>query len=295
MEAGGAQHTLANGRRQPIREHQVGHIGYHGARQCRGAKAALDESPHCCRAALQLDVQLPAGAEAARGLVAHAPGQVGELLSVGWWQEEIACPAAQHAQAVDQPAQEIVGAQQFLQVAARDDVDGLQGAQRRGRPGRAYAGLVFAVQHLQDLGGVLHVYQRARAVLGVVAAGLVLLLELQQPRGAQLVQVERRRLVQYLVADSLHLSAKAGVPRDGPQPRERQALHAVGRPARSVVAGEAVDRAGQRPVNAMGPQLEVDLEQAVLLGLDEARQLLDHAGEVLARALLVVQQQQLQV
>ena len=287
-EAGAAQERQLYVRRDPARSHGPGsdrcgsgRCGTDREHQVRrpdrvGApgdglvtEAAIHERPNCRGVHLEVGTELRRLAQTAVAAVADAPRQVRVFHAVGGRQQQVPRRAAQHAQAVDQAPQEVVGGGQHLRFRVLDHLQPAELIQRcvhaRGSQGRC----VRSVHDLQDLHRVLDVHQRPGAELGVGDAARALLAHLPRAQVCEGRHVERSARVQHAVPQPLDPRAQRPVAGHRAQPDERQALVRQRRPVDIVVGGERLQAAGERSGLAVGSQAGVHVEDPLALGRDQ--------------------------
>ena len=124
------------------------------------------------------DVFLEAGEVVA---VVEAAGEEGELFVEGGGNGEVFGVAPDHAEGVDQVAEEDGGFQESGVVGRGDDVGGGQGFHSLVGIGMAEAGVELAVADLEALNEIFHIHQAAGTELGIDGAGGNQVAELSLP------------------------------------------------------------------------------------------------------------------
>ena len=251
-------------------QHQIGDAGNAARTQGTVAEMGVYEAPHPGAAGFQLQVQPLRRAQRRIPPIAHAPRQVPVLHRPRGRQVEVARRAAQDAQRVYQAAVEVVGLPHLLRFELRQDAGARQFVERLVHAGGAQRGPGRAVADLQHLHRVLHVHQGAGAELGIQPAAGIVFGYLAPAHPVNLLQRYGAGLVDQFVAQALQARAQLTVARHGAQPDERQPLVGQRFASGAVVAGEALQAHRARPRGAVGPQAQIDLEDAGSLGADAA-------------------------
>jgi len=120
------------------------------------------------------------------------------------------------------------------------------------------------------------------AVLEVDLARLDELFDLLPPQVERHRQIPGRAAVNETVAMTLDLLAERGVSRDMAQLDQRLPLERSSLAFCAVILADLIERVGEGPLAAVGPQSDVDVKNAFLLGFDPLQKFLREAFEVFA-------------
>ena len=237
--------------------------------------------PHRRRSRLELDVELLLRPEPVLRLVAHASGEMQELVGVQFREVEVLRRPPQHPQAVDELTEEHVRLRQSTTLLVRDDAGGAQLLESSVDARRLQLRILRRVEHLQELDRVLQIDESSRAVLRVVATGFATVLVLAHANLVDLLRVDVPRRIGELVAQSFDACAEIRITRDGAHAHERETFDGVRVSADAVVRAERLETARVRTVLAVRSQAQVDLEDALALGADQLGQVERHFVEEL--------------
>lgn len=277
-ETGSTENLVMVGGVRTVGEHDISDRTGSSAWEGLSTKVAFDEGADHGGVGFEIEVEALSRGEIFSVRVAHAAGKVKELGSIDGWEEQVFCGAAEHAQGVDEAAEEVVGGSELRGFGGREDACAGEsfegGVDARG----TQLGMSATVHHLQDLDVVLEVDEAAGAEFGVQAT-LSEFFVLSPTEGAEVIKVDGVGLIDEFIAQAFDLAAEGWVTADRAEADEREAFVGVGGASGAVVAAELLEASGQGASGAVGTEAKVNAKDTLTFCADAERDLLSEALE----------------